>query len=82
MKFKTDVGYRKATLKKLLQSILKNEKLIVQALYDDFRKSEFEAVLTETHFVIADLKDAIRTIDRRSRPKQIRASILNFPSAD
>ncbi|HEX8561981.1 MAG TPA: aldehyde dehydrogenase [Flavobacterium sp.] len=82
MNFKEDIEYRKQILTKLLHSILKNEQLIIQALHDDFKKPAFEAVLTETHFVISDLKDAIKSVKRRARPKRVRPSILNFPSSD
>lgn len=82
MDFKNDIGYRKETLKKLLHSILKNEQLVIKALYDDFRKSEFEAVLTETHFVKSDLEEAIKTINKRARPKSVLPALLNFPSTD
>ena len=37
-------------------------KIIVKALYDDFKKPEFEAVLTETNYVISELKDTIKNI--------------------
>ena len=62
MDYKNDIGYRKETLKKLLYNIQKSEDLIVKALYDDFKKPEFEAVLTETNYVISDLKDTIKNI--------------------
>ncbi|HEX8269088.1 MAG TPA: aldehyde dehydrogenase [Flavobacterium sp.] len=82
MNFKSDIKYRKETLKKLLYVIQKNESAIIQALYDDFKKPAFEAVLTETNYVISDLQDAIRNIDRLSKPKRIVPSLLNFPSTD
>lgn len=82
MDYKNDIGYRKETLKKLLYNIQKNEDLIVKALYDDFKKPEFEAVLTETNYVISDLKDTIKNIHKWSRRKRVFPSILNFPSTD
>lgn len=82
MDYKNDIGYRKETLKKLLYNIQKSEDLIVQALYDDFKKPEFEAVLTETNYVISELKDTIKNIYSWSKPKNIFPSLLNFPSTD
>lgn len=82
MDYKNDIGYRRETLKKLLYNIQKNEDLIVKALYDDFKKPEFEAVLTETNYVISDLKDTIKNIHKWSRRKRVFPSILNFPSTD
>lgn len=82
MDYKNDIGYRKETLKKLLYNIQKSEDLIVQALYDDFKKPEFEAVLTETNYVISELKDTIKNINTWAEPKRIFPSLLNFPSTD
>jgi aldehyde dehydrogenase (NAD+) len=82
MDYKNDIKYRKETLKKLLFNIQKNEDLIVKALFDDFKKPEFEAVLTETNYVISDLKSTIKNIDKWAKPKRVFPSILNFPSTD
>ncbi len=82
MDYKNDIGYRKETLKKLLYNIQKSEDLIVKALYDDFKKPEFEAVLTETNYVISELKDTIKNIHNWAKPKRILPSLLNFPSTD
>ena len=82
MNYKTDIKYRKESLKKLLSSIQKNEDLVIQALYDDFKKPPFEAFLTETNYVISNLKDTINSITSWTKPKRILPSILNFPSQD
>lgn len=82
MDFKSDIGYRKETLKKLLYNIQKSEDLIIKALYDDFQKPEFEAVVTETHYVISELKDVIKNINKWAKPKRVFPSLLNFPSSD
>lgn len=82
MNFKTDVHFRRETLKKLLFVIQKNEEAIIQALYDDFKKPPFEAVLTETNYVITDLNDTIKNIKNWAKPKKVWPSLLNFPSRD
>lgn len=82
MDYRNDIGYRKETLKKLLFNIQKSEDLIVKALYDDFKKPAFEAVLTETNYVITELKDTIKNIYSWTKPKRVFPSILNFPSTD
>ena len=82
MNYKTDISYRKETLKKLLKNILQYENEIIEALYKDFRKPEFEAVLTETNYVISDLKNTIKNINSWTKPKSVLPSILNFPSRD
>ncbi|MDQ1166867.1 aldehyde dehydrogenase [Flavobacterium sp. SORGH_AS_0622] len=82
MDYKSDIGYRKETLKKLLYNIQKSEDLIIKALYDDFKKPEFEAVVTETSYVISELKDVIKNIHKWAKPKRVFPSLLNFPSTD
>ena len=82
MKHKTDIKYRKESLKKLLHVITKHEDAIIKALYDDFKKPAFEAVLTETNYVISDLKETIKNINSWAKPKRVSASFLNFPSSD
>ncbi|CAL2101270.1 4,4'-diaponeurosporen-aldehyde dehydrogenase [Tenacibaculum sp. 190130A14a] len=76
-----DVSFRKNTLKKLLKELIKREEAIVKALHNDFKKSEYEAVMTETSIVIAELKMAIKNIHAWSKPKRVLPSMLNFPSA-
>jgi aldehyde dehydrogenase (NAD+) len=82
MNYKTNIDYRKETLVKLLNNVIIHENEIVQALYDDFKKPEFEAVLTETNYVISELKDTIKNIHSWAKVKKVLPSILNFPSTD
>lgn len=82
MNYKTDIKSRKESLKKLLHVITQHEQAIIKALYDDFKKPAFEAVLTETNYVISDLKETIKNIDSWAKPKKVMASFLNFPSSD
>ena len=78
----TDIKYRKESLKKLLHVITQNEEAIITALYNDFKKPAFEAVLTETNYVIGDLKETIKNINSWAKPKKVWSSLLNFPSSD
>lgn len=82
MNYKTDISYRKESLKKLLHFIVINEEAIIEALHRDFKKCRFEAIVTETSYVISDLKHTIRNINSWAKPKKVLPSILNFPSQD
>lgn len=82
MNYRTDLKYRKETLIKLLNQIIIHEDDIVKALYEDFKKPAFEAVLTETNYVIRELKDTIKNLNKWAKPKKVLPSILNFPSTD
>lgn len=82
MNYKTNIAYRKEALIKLLNVIITHENEIIEALYSDFRKPAFEAVLTETNYVISELKDTIKNLHNWAKPKKVFPSILNFPSTD
>lgn len=81
-KNKKSVAYRKETLRMLLHQVEQYESEIIRALKADFGKSEFEAVVTETSYIISDLKYTIRNINSWNRPKWVLPSLLNFPSLD
>jgi len=76
-----DISYRKNALRKLQSELFKREADIVQALYNDFKKSEYEAIMTETSIVYSELKMAIKNIEKWNKPKKVLPSILNFPSS-
>jgi len=83
--FKTDktkeVTYRKKLLKKLLSEVENREKDITDALFADFKKCEYEAVLTETGYIISELKLMIKKINSWSKPTWVFPALLNFPSS-
>ncbi|WNW01528.1 aldehyde dehydrogenase [Tenacibaculum sp. HL-MS23] len=76
-----DISFRKNALKKLQKELIRREKDIVEALYNDFKKSEYEALMTETSIVLAELKMTIKNIHSWSKPKRVLPSLLNFPSS-
>lgn len=82
MEYITNINFRKEVLIKLLNAVIVHENEIIQALHDDFKKPAFEAVLTETSYVIIELKDTIKNLKNWAKPKKVFPSILNFPSTD
>ncbi len=82
MIFKTDLNYRKQALVKLLLTIQKKEAEIIQALYDDFKKPAFEAVATETSYIVSELEYTIKNLKKWAKPQRVLPSFLNFPSTD
>ena len=76
------IAYRKQLLKQLQSELIKQEDHIVKALYDDFKKPEFESIITETAIVLQDLKRTLKHIDKWAKPKRVFPSLLNFPSSD
>ncbi|WP_242204404.1 aldehyde dehydrogenase [Aestuariivivens insulae] len=77
-----DVNYRLQLLKTLKQEILVKEQDIYNALYKDFKKSPFEAFLSEFGLVVSALDLAIKDVKKWSKPKRVRPSLLTFPSKD
>lgn len=82
MIFKTDLNYRKQALLKLLLTVQKKETEIIQALYDDFKKPAFEAVATETGYIVSELEYTIKNLKNWAKPQRVLPSFLNFPSSD
>ena len=77
-----DIAFRKASLRRLLEELVKREKDIAKAMYDDFRKPEFESVMTETGIVINELKLAIRKVNSWSKSRYVLPVLVNFPSTN
>ena len=82
MNFKTNINFRKQTLVKLLISVQKYEEEIIKALYDDFKKPAFEAVVSETAYIVSELNHTIKNINKWAKPNMVLPSLLNFPSTD
>lgn len=82
MNYKTDIGYRKEILTRLLHTIITHEEEIISALHTDFNKPAFESVITETRYVISDLKHTIKNSSRWAKPKRVFPFVLNIPSSD
>ena len=78
----SDINFRKKKLIELKKEIQKNEKEIELALYKDLGKSSGESFLTEIHFIYAELNIAIKNINKWTRRKSVRPSLLNYPSSD
>jgi len=76
-----NISERKQLLKRLLTVVLEKEKQIVDALYLDFKKSEYESVMTETSIVISELKRTIKNINYWAKPQHVTPALLNFPSS-
>lgn len=77
-----ELKYRKNTLKKLEQIIIKREDAICEALYSDFKKPKFEGLLSETQFVLSELQHIIKNMSFWARPKKVAGSLGSFPSKD
>ncbi|WP_420883189.1 aldehyde dehydrogenase [Zhouia amylolytica] len=77
-----DVSYRKEMLVALRNEIEINEEAICDAIYDDFKKPQFESMATETQLVLAELNLMIKRIRQWASPTRVSTNLLNFPSSD
>ncbi|WP_136668106.1 aldehyde dehydrogenase [Flavobacterium sp. H122] len=76
------INERKEALNKLLKNIILHEEEILDALQKDFKKPRFESVISETSYVINDLKYTLKNLSSWAKPKRVFPSLLNFPSSD
>ena len=67
--------FRKEQLKKLKTSILKYEKEILNALYLDLRKSEFEAYATEIGIVLDSISYMVKHVEEWMEPEAVKTPI-------
>ncbi len=72
-----DLNYRKAQLQKLKKVVKSNEKLLYDAIYQDFGKSEFETFGTEISFIYKDIDYYLKNLKSFAKPKNVLTNIVN-----
>ncbi len=75
-----DIKYRILQLKNLKKAILKYEKEIADALWQDLRKSYQEAYLTEISIVLGELDFHIKKLKQWAKPHRVYTPIQLLPS--
>lgn len=73
-------AFRKEQLKALKSAVLRFEKEIEQALYEDLKKNREESWVTETGFLVAEINHCLRQLKRWMKPERVPTNLLNFPS--
>jgi aldehyde dehydrogenase (NAD+) len=71
---------RRRQLEDLRAAILRHEQAIQQALYADLKKSPEEAWITETGFVLAEIRHTLNHLKGWMKPERVGTNLLNFPS--
>lgn len=82
MKASYPVEKRREKLKEFLAVLESNTDKIDAALFADLDKPIFEAQLSETFYVIREIKHFIKNMRYWAKPKSVFPSLLNFPSSD
>jgi aldehyde dehydrogenase (NAD+) len=82
--FKTDktkdTNFRIEQLKKLKTVLKENESLLYEAIYKDFKKSEFDCYTNELALLYSDINEACRKLKCWSKIKRVRTNLINFPA--
>ncbi len=73
------IAFRKQQLQKLYKVIKANEQFLMDEIYKDFKKSEFDTFTTELALVYSDIKEAIKKVGKWSRHKRKRTNLTNLP---
>jgi aldehyde dehydrogenase (NAD+) len=76
-----DIEFRKRQLRKLKALLKANERKLYEAIYRDFRKSEFETYETELSILYGEINAAVKNLDRWSKPKRVRTNLANMPGS-
>ncbi|WP_411831061.1 aldehyde dehydrogenase [Mariniflexile sp. AS56] len=76
------IADRLVYLKALKEVVLSKEQAVYDALYKDFKKSEFESFISEFGLVLSQLNLVIKNLEKWAKPERIKSSLLTFPSKD
>lgn len=76
-----NLHFRRKQLKILQQALQQNASLLHKAIYNDFKKSEFDNYTTELSLLYKDIKEARSNIFKWARTKPVSTGILNFPAS-
>ena len=75
-----DLERRKLLLQRLKSVIEKHEREIIQALKLDLGKSQFEAVIAETQFILNEIDHALKKLKKWSKSVKVKSPWAQFPS--
>ena len=75
-----DLDFRIKNLQKLESVLRQNEKQLFAAIDRDFKKSVFDTQLTELSIIYKEIKLAIKSLKKWSKPKKVTTNLLNWPA--
>jgi len=74
-----DISFRVKELRRLKSIIRKNETLLYNAIYGDFKKSKYETYVTELSIIYHEIDLALVKSKKWSRKKRVFTSLSNIP---
>jgi aldehyde dehydrogenase (NAD+) len=75
------IAFRKEQLLKLKSAVMTHEAEIIAALYQDLRKSEYEAFGSETGQVLKEIEFTIKHLDQWAKPQSVSTPLMFLPSS-
>lgn len=73
--------FRRQQLKSLAEAVKKNEAAIHDALHTDLKKNPEESWVTETGFVLSEIRHTLKKLKEWMQPQRAETNLLNFPSS-
>ena len=74
------IEFRIEQLRKLKKLIKNRESVFYEAIYKDFKKSEFDTYTTELNIIYQEIEESIQKLPKWSRRKKARTNLLNLPA--
>ncbi len=74
-----DISFRIQQLKRLKNVLKKNEALLYESIYKDFKKSEFETYVTELSIIYHEIDLALVKVKKWSKKKKASTGLANLP---
>lgn len=74
-----NIHFRIEQLKKLERVLKENEQLLNEAIYSDFKKSEFENYVTELGIIYSEINTVCKKLHKWASIKKVATNFLNFP---
>lgn len=74
-----DIDFRIVQLKKFKNLLKDATKKLNDAIFDDFRKSAFDTITSETSMIQAEIDLAIKKVKTWAKRKRVKTDLLNFP---
>lgn len=74
------IQFRILQLRKLRNLLKNHEQIFFEAIYEDFKKSEFETYTTELNIVYQEIEESIQKLPKWSRRKKARTNLVNLPA--
>lgn len=74
-----DLSFRKRNLSKLKELLKANEQSLLEAIYNDFRKSPFDVFTNELNLIYSEINYFLKNLEQLSKPKKVKTGLHLLP---